>query len=301
MMSGAACDSAAVSFLTFGALMNRCVALIATIALTVTACADHPVAPAITKPLSPPSLIVNGAPDTNNTWSAVGALLLDSNGDGQLQTGEIRCTGTLISPTRFLTAAHCVYDLNADAKLAVSFHSDLGDGSEPIPAVSFVWDPSFQYNESRSIDDLAIVTLPSGSTAGIQPMLLPSLQLLKKLKADGTLRTARFTSVGYGNDATLTNAPGVYPKDFLRHISSSPFMSLITLGLGLHTDLKVDGDGGICYGDSGGPTMLAGAEFPRTVMGVAMTADVPCRATSWYVRVDTPEARSFLGQFVTLP
>jgi len=62
------------------------------------------------------------------------------------------------------------------------------------------------------------------------------------------------------------------------------------------------GDGGTCYGDSGGPNFLgAGASETNIIAGTTVTGDTPCRATNVDYRLDTPSARSFLGQFVTLP
>ena len=62
------------------------------------------------------------------------------------------------------------------------------------------------------------------------------------------------------------------------------------------------GDGGTCYGDSGGPNFL-GADATETniVAGTTITGDTPCRSTNVDYRMDTPNARAFLGQFVTLP
>jgi hypothetical protein len=56
------------------------------------------------------------------------------------------------------------------------------------------------------------------------------------------------------------------------------------------------GDGGTCYGDSGGPHFLG-----TTVVSVTVTGDRYCRATDKTYRVDTPTARSFLGLYVALP
>jgi hypothetical protein len=59
------------------------------------------------------------------------------------------------------------------------------------------------------------------------------------------------------------------------------------------------GEGGDCYGDSGGPKFIKGDN--STIYAIVITGDVYCRATTWDYRVDTPNARAFLGQFVTLP
>jgi len=58
------------------------------------------------------------------------------------------------------------------------------------------------------------------------------------------------------------------------------------------------GDGGTCYGDSGGPNFLGDSNLlaARTITG-----DFMCRATNAVYRLDTAAARAFLGQFVTLP
>src|SRR5581483_96460 len=58
------------------------------------------------------------------------------------------------------------------------------------------------------------------------------------------------------------------------------------------------GDGGKCYGDSGGPNFIGDTDV---IGGTTITGDAPCRSTNVDYRLDTPSARAFLGQFVTLP
>jgi len=62
------------------------------------------------------------------------------------------------------------------------------------------------------------------------------------------------------------------------------------------------GDGGTCYGDSGGPNFLgAGSTETNIVAGTTVTGDFLCKATNVDYRLDTESARSFLSQFVALP
>ena len=62
------------------------------------------------------------------------------------------------------------------------------------------------------------------------------------------------------------------------------------------------GNGGTCYGDSGGPNFLgAGASETNIIAATTITGDTPCRSTNVDYRLDTDSARSFLGQFVDLP
>jgi hypothetical protein len=58
------------------------------------------------------------------------------------------------------------------------------------------------------------------------------------------------------------------------------------------------GNGGTCYGDSGGPNFLGDTNI---IAGTTITGDHVCRATNVDYRLNTPSARAFLAQFVTLP
>ncbi|MGQ4420928.1 hypothetical protein ACN6LA_001447, partial [Streptomyces sp. SAS_269] len=60
------------------------------------------------------------------------------------------------------------------------------------------------------------------------------------------------------------------------------------------------GNGGACYGDSGGPNFaLLGGK--RVLTSTTITGDTPCYATNVTYRLDTPGARAFLSPFVNLP
>ena len=58
------------------------------------------------------------------------------------------------------------------------------------------------------------------------------------------------------------------------------------------------GNGGTCYGDSGGPNFLGNTDV---IAATTITGDAVCRAPNVTYRLDTTSARSFLGQFVALP
>ena len=58
------------------------------------------------------------------------------------------------------------------------------------------------------------------------------------------------------------------------------------------------GNGGTCYGDSGGPNFLGTTDI---VAAITITGDAVCRSTNVVYRLDTESARAFLGQYVTLP
>jgi hypothetical protein len=62
------------------------------------------------------------------------------------------------------------------------------------------------------------------------------------------------------------------------------------------------GSGGTCSGDPGGPQFLgAGANETNTAVSITITGDLFCFATNVDYRLDTPSARAFLDDFVTLP
>jgi hypothetical protein len=58
---------------------------------------------------------------------------------------------------------------------------------------------------------------------------------------------------------------------------------------------QATGNGGSCYGDSGGPHLHG-----NVVVSVTVTGDRWCKALDQTYRVDTPWARDFLSEFVDL-
>jgi hypothetical protein len=82
-------------------------------------------------------------------------------------------------------------------------------------------------------------------------------------------------------------------------VASSPFKGLTSDWLSLHMNTKTTGLGGSCLADSGSPKLLEAD--PTLIVAVSAWVDYWCRATGFNQRVDTPSARAFLGQFVTLP
>ena len=60
------------------------------------------------------------------------------------------------------------------------------------------------------------------------------------------------------------------------------------------------GNGGTCYGDSGGPHFLGGVSS-TLVASITITGDAVCRATDKAYRLDTPDAQEFLSRLGLVP
>ena len=276
---------------------TRSIALAALVAVAA-ACADHATFTAPAAAVGTPNAIYNGYPATSSTFASVGALMYDFNADGVINGDDEDCTGSLISPTVFLTAAHCVEFLPADAQLYVSFAPDLyAKGITVIKATGFTYDPGYGH-DNGDLHDMAVVFLPAKATKGMATFKLPTAGYLDALAAKGALGRTQFYNVGYGTGHTATGKPG-FPYDGTKKYSVSEFSALEPNWLQLLMNTNATGTGGDCYGDSGGPKMLV--SDPTTVVATVTTGDYVCRATTKDYRLDTPSARAFLGQFVTLP
>jgi len=236
----------------------------------------------------PAEAITYGAPDGNG-HPEVGALLAPQPySDGTWET----CSGTLISPTVFLTAAHCDQDVS---RVAVTFDSSY-DARTGGTAYWGTWHANPNYNQAQSDpQDVAVVVLDK-AVKGITPARLPKADSL-----DGLSLGTPFTAVGYGaQSVTIDHGPTFHYAD-IRYVATGGLEALNKSWLRISMNPAL-GDGGTCYGDSGGPNFLgAGATETNIVAGTTITGDFMCRATNVDYRLDTPSARGFLGQYVTLP
>ena len=211
---------------------------------------------------------------------------------------RIECTGTLISPTVFLTASHCTAFLEANgiSNVGVSFDSQFDAATSKVYTGTMHTNPLFNQRASDP-EDIAVVTF-AHPIQGIAPVQLPTAGLLDRMSKDKSIKSASFTSVGYG-DQEPTNTPGgkVYPFTGDRRVATGSFNALNKVWLRL-SENPSHGDGGTCFGDSGGPQFLGSSNLQ---VSITILGDSVCRSTNLDYRLDTPQARAFLGQFVSLP
>ena len=246
----------------------------------------------------PASAITNGQPDGNGHPN-VGVMVVNF-GSGPTRL----CSGELIAPTQFLTAGHCTAFLVSDPSplIGVTFDSTYDPNtSVVVPATKVTVDPLFG-KDRGDLHDLGVITLayPVAAT----PVVLPTAGLLDQLAAHGGLNGQQFTNVGYG--ATGYAFGGGKPtfvnfQPAVRRISTSPFMALEQNVLRLQANTNATGDGGICMGDSGSAAYLNVNGTEVAVGIVTLGGDAMCVANDPKYRLDTPSARAFLGQFVSLP
>lgn len=249
--------------------------------------------------VTPAQAITYGRRD-GNRHPNVGALVAEYVEPGQK---DLLCSGTLISKRDFVTASHCTVFLPSVGvdpdEVWITFDPTFDENSPLIPA-TYHTNPRYGH-DSADLADVAVV-VTDRPVSGRTPARLPRLHLLDRLAADNGLHGQDFTAVGYGvQERQVGGGRPSFPDAMERFFAVSEFRALTKTWLRLSQN-PATGEGGTCYGDSGGPNFLgAGADETDIVVAVTVTGDAVCRATNTDYRLDTPSARSFLGRFVELP
>jgi hypothetical protein len=249
-----------------------------------------------------------GAEDTAHP--GIGAMYFDFMGNGTIVPDGLICSGSYAGPSKdgandvFLTAGHCLppAELGVPASdLYVSFDRDGRDGvSAPIQVSSFHQMPGFGQNLG-DLRDLGILLLPAGSVpAGTPAVQLPPEGHLDQLKASGELNFRIVDIVGYGVIPIWDEkGPTQFAFDGVRRSGTSIVTGLHQTMVHYNQQRHGIGTGaGLCFGDSGSPQLDRGTLL---VLSVTSGGNGQCNANNANYRVDTPQARAFLGQFLNLP
>jgi secreted trypsin-like serine protease len=233
--------------------------------------------------------VTNGEPD-NGAHPYVGLVAFYDADDVYAQQ---RCSGTLLTPTVFLTAAHCAF---ADDGTAFTIARVWFEDVVPPGAISaklgglvgtVITHPDFDgLTTLPDTNDIAVVELDApvpSAPVGV----LPAVGLLDTLKKKDT----SFTLVGYGL-ATVDD-----PGDRTRRTANARLGGLNgkkTAGFNVKTK-PGKGGGTFCFGDSGGPVLLADT---NVVVALNSFVNQKCKGAALSFRVDTTGAQTFLAPFV---
>jgi hypothetical protein len=245
--------------------------------------------------------ITYGFVDSNNTYSNVGAFIVKS------PTGEIYplCSGTLITSNVFLTASHCTeyftstlapqgYTAYVSFDKSIPFGDLTSTKTKLLPVKYVVTNPNYNQSQSDS-GDIGVLILQS-SVKGITPATLPTCGLLDQLVAQNGLKNAVFTNAGYGLQNRVVGNGVPYFQDvnpIPRMYSFSSFNSLNGGYIRLSQNATT-GNGGTCFGDSGGPNFLT-LNGQQILVAITITGDSVCRSTNVDYRLDTPSAQGFFA------
>jgi hypothetical protein len=231
--------------------------------------------------------VTNGQPD-NGRHPFVGIMIQPIPGTNFVTV----CSGSALSPMKFLTASHCA---DPSRPVFVSYKSGPPFGTS-FTAGTFHANPNWCLGCAPGLPgfdthDVAVVTL----NAPVNPggfATLPSAGLVDTLP----MRTS-VDIVGYGVQGFV---PGGGPKQQIftairffapselvqsNNRTSTEFIKL--------TANPSQGTGGVCFGDSGGPDVLSGTDIVLAVNSYVTNGN--CAGVTYSNRVDLPDILSFIN------
>ncbi len=244
----------------------------------------------------PASAITDGSPD-GDAHPYVG-LMVAQDGDGNPLW---RCSGTLISPTLFLTAGHCTeapakhaeiwFDADVESGIPANGYPLTGEASG-TPYTHPEYDPNAFY-----LHDLGVVVLDTPVVMD-EYGVLPALDQLDALKSGKVKKDTFFTAVGYGLQKAFPDAASW--KDVALRVRMVSHPRLIQINTGYTGDGSIilsnnANTGGTCFGDSGGPNFLGDSNVVAGVTSFGKNGT--CAGQGGVYRVDRADDLDWLAAF----
>jgi secreted trypsin-like serine protease len=235
----------------------------------------------------------------------------DMDGDGHPYVGIMvakingtpfwRCSGTLISPTLFLTAGHCTdgatsvevwFDPDMQTDSAAKGYPFTGEASG-TPYTHPLYNPNafFLYDLGVVVLDQAVHMTEYGE--------LPALDQLDGLKTRRGRQDVTFTAVGYGLQQSFPDAAAWKENNVRVRMVATPRLLQINGGIVGFGSLLLSNNantGGTCFGDSGGPNFIDGTKVIAGVTSYGLNGT--CSGTGGVYRVDRQDDLDWLATFM---
>jgi secreted trypsin-like serine protease len=210
-----------------------------------------------------------------------------------------RCSGTLLSPTLFLTAGHCTESPAAHAEIWFAADVESGIPGNGYPFNGDVGGTTYthpNYNPNAFFQaDLGVVVLDSPVVMS-QYGVLPQLDVLDSMKTQRGKQDVTFTAVGYGLQQSFPDQASFLEHNTRVRMVAHPHLLQINVP-GFTGDFSIllsnnHATGGTCFGDSGGPNFIGDTNVVGGVTSFGINGN--CAGTGGVYRVDRADDLDWL-------
>ena len=210
-----------------------------------------------------------------------------------------RCSGTLLSPTLFLTAGHCTespaehveiwFDADVESGIPANGYPNTGDvGGTPYTHPNYDPNAFFHFDLGVVVLDAPLVMASYGA--------LPHLDVLDKLAKRRGQQDVTFTAVGYGLQESFPDAAAWQENNVrVRMVAHPRLLQINTPGFTGDFSILLSNNhatGGTCFGDSGGPNFIGTSNVVGGVTSFGMNST--CAGTGGVYRVDRADDLDWL-------